>query len=135
MAKREFQSRQFQVRALARMTGLTEYDVEVLHTKLRRINSTLRRWYELECGDAYGRCIERDEATQAPYLTYERGNGQRGRYQVADRERGALKRLAFLCMANNLAYYVQTDPRGNAVYVAGEPLTDTNYSSKGVAIW
>jgi len=34
----------------------------------------------------------------------------------------------------NLYYYNQTDPRGCALYVSNEPLTDTNYPN-GVAIY
>lgn len=37
--------------------------------ELRRISNTLRRWYELECGDGHG-CIERDEETNKPYWVH-----------------------------------------------------------------
>ena len=90
--------------------------------KLRRISMTLSRWYELECGTAQG-CIERDETTGKPYMITERGT----RYPVADRETGAVKRLTAIIHARNIrqpraedplmSYYLQTDPRGAALYI------------------
>ena len=68
---------------------------------LRRIEMTLQRWGERECGDAQGRCIERDDETGKPFATYETGTGKRGRYAVADREAGALRRLAAIVAARN----------------------------------
>jgi hypothetical protein len=89
---------------------------------LRRISLTLRRWYELECGTDGG-CIERNEATGKPYWLTDSGR----RWTVADRETGALRRLARIVDSCNkertragheaLNYYVQTDPRGAALYI------------------
>jgi len=82
---------------------------------LRRIAMTLHRWHELECGIDYG-CIERDEETGAPYWL----NAHTGRraYRVADREKGALKRLAaIMARYPALSAYVQGDPRGAALYI------------------
>lgn len=45
----------------------------------------------------------------------------------------ALSRIAEVCKRNGLHFYHQTEPRGCALYVAREPLTDQNYSSAGVA--
>ena len=97
---------------------------------LRRISMTLRRWYELECGTDAG-CIERDDATGKPrFLSY---SGRR--WPVADRERGALRRLARIMQdvnnrrfigdaasmlapnCDDLTHYVQPDPRGAALYI------------------
>ena len=86
--------------------------------RLRRIEMTLARWGERECGDERGNCIERDEATGIPYNTYEQGDGKRGRYRIADKERGALKRLAaIMSKYPALWYYHQGDPRGCSLYV------------------
>lgn len=98
--------------------------------QLRRIEMTLQRWAEHECGDEHGRCIERDETTGKPYMTYDKGrNGERGRYRIADREAGALKRLARIVAARNARAYVdgqcvnpvaayhQGDCRGCALYI------------------
>lgn len=95
-------------------------------SKLRRIEMTLHRWAELECGDGneWGSwAIERDEATDKPFMIHHHyGHGQRpdsmSRHRVADREAGALRRLARL-MAEfpELTAYYQTDPRGCALYI------------------
>ena len=86
---------------------------------LRRIAMTLHRWFELECGDAEGRAIERDEATGRPYWTYDMGqSGKRGRYPIPDREKGAEKRLAAIMERYpTLAAYIQGDCRGAPLYI------------------
>ena len=98
--------------------GFTDAEV----ASLRRINSTLQRWYELECGDGNG-MIERDETTGKPYwINYTRRTND-ARMPVADREAGALRRLAGIIKARNartdapVSTYIQTDPRGAALYI------------------
>jgi len=112
--------------------------------KMRRISLTLRRWFELECGtgnDWADWAIERDEDGKGrPFLVthYHPRNGTPARTTktpVADRERGAIKRLNAIVRACNerrfvgddasilgpkcddLAVYLQTDPRGAALYI------------------
>ena len=112
--------------------GFTDSEV----ASLRRINSTLQRWHELECGTESG-VIERDDATGKPYwVSYTRrylgANDARMRSPIADREAGALRRLAriikdcnvrrFYALPNGgsigmLTTYIQTDPRGAALYI------------------
>lgn len=93
---------------------------------LRRISMTLSRWGELECGDGneYGSwAIERDEATELPYMVrhrYAHGQGKDTvhRTRIADREKGALRRLhAIVTHYPDFVAYHQTDPRGCAVYL------------------
>ena len=97
---------------------------------LRRISLTLRRWHELECG-VNGGCIERDDDTGRPYWRADSGR----RWPVADREGGAVRRLRKIMHAVNerrfvgdsascldphcddLAYYIQPDPRGAALHI------------------
>jgi hypothetical protein len=72
--------------------------------QLRRIAMTLHRWHELECGDgnAHGSwCIARGKKVNEyddngkPFIEYHSNSGNTARYSlVADRERGAQKRLA-----------------------------------------
>ena len=82
--------------------------------KLRRISLTLRRWFERKCGDGSG-CIERDEQTHKPYWLSSR---TMHRSPIADREAGARKRLAvILAKYPTLHAYIQTDPRGAALYL------------------
>lgn len=105
--------------------------------KLRRISNTLHRWYELECGTDNG-CIERDEVTDKAYWL---NSTNMRRYPVADRERGAIKRLDAI-MANHapLAYYLQTDCRGAALYLlrAGDVPAGKDagaYYNRGICVY
>ena len=121
------QKRKFELYSRLQALGFT-YEEAV---SLRRIEMTLQRWGERECGDESGRCIERDEKTNRPYMTYDKGrNGERGRYPIADREAGALKRLAAIIKArnvrknaesewnpNHLRAYHQGDCRGCNLYL------------------
>lgn len=109
--------------------------------KLREIAMTLHRWHELECGTDAG-CIERDENTGAPYLTYEvNGAPRRGRYKIADKETGAIKRLTHIInQYSDLTYYIQGDPRGASLYIlrpkdvpVGESIEA--YYSRGIAVY
>ncbi len=139
---------------------------------LYKIEMTLHRWYEKECGDEFGNCIERGEICDLQlmdspegktgiwvvdkrekyiwpvrdchttdinspeakralrreqelnipgqaYMTYDKGfNGQRGKYRIADRETAAIKRLdAIMLGKGHLWYYIQSDPRGCALYI------------------
>lgn len=102
---------------------------------LRRAELTLQRWAELECGDGNDYAswsIERDEETGLPYMCRYPHDGEMRRHRIADREAGALRRIAAICKANGLHFYHQTDPRGCALYVSNEPLPDHNYTH-GVA--
>jgi hypothetical protein len=104
---------------------------------LRRAQLTLRRWAEAECGnsnDYASFSIERDEQTGKPFrVVYPHTSDKPRRYATPDRESGALRRVAQVCTANGLHYFHQTDPRGCALYVSREPLTDSNYSN-GAAV-
>jgi len=120
---------------------------------LRRIEMTLQRWAEAECGNGndYGSwAIERDEASGKPYMvhhhyTHGRGKNCTTRRPIADREAGALRRLAAIVQVRNfrvsppvhvprdphgaviqsnpatkgqeIVPYHQTDPRGCALYL------------------
>lgn len=102
---------------------------------LRRAELVLHRWAELECGDGNNHaswCIERDDSTDIPYMCTYWHSGRTTRNRIADREAGALRRVAALCKRLGLYFYQQTDPRGAALYVSKEPLTHSNYSSVGV---
>ncbi len=103
---------------------------------LRRAQITLHRWAEQECGDGNDYAswaIERDEQTDIPYFCRYPHTGKMTRTRIADREKGALRRVAAICTRLGLHYFHQTDPRGCALYVSTEPLTDVNYN-RGVAM-
>ena len=101
---------------------------------LRRIEMTLHRWAERECGDGSNWAIERDEITGKPFNIWH-GNGARRQYAIADREAGALRRLSAIVAARNernpesnghVFPYHQCDCRGCMLYlVTREQLTDS----------
>jgi hypothetical protein len=102
---------------------------------LRRIEMTLRRWEELECGDGNG-CIERNDDTGKPYW-HHAASGKL--WPTPDRETGALRRLAaIMARYPGLLAYHQRDPRGCALYilkasdVAGEDIS--NIYNRGIAV-
>ena len=113
--------------------------------KLRRISMTLHRWHEMECGTDNG-CIERDEATGKTFWL----NAMTGRrFPTPDRETGARKRLAAIlatrnartiCPPHSLTAYVQTDPRGAALYIlrpgdVPEGKEPESYYSRGLCVY
>jgi hypothetical protein len=121
-----------QLANIASCTGMTFADV----CALRRIEMTLHRWAELECGDGSG-CIERDEETNRPYWL----NSMTGRRApIADREAGALKRLGkILGKYPQLQTYHQGDPRGCALYIirpgdVPEGTTVDSCYNRGIAV-
>jgi len=77
---------------------------------LRLAQLTLHRWASWS--------IERDEDTGKPYMVHSPHSGVSRRHRIADREAGALKRIAaILADHGTLWSYHQTDPRGCALYV------------------
>ena len=102
---------------------------------LRRAEIALQRWAEQECGnssDYASYSIERDEQTGIPYFCTYPHTGPMRKRQIADKEKGALRRVAAVCKALNAHYHHQTDPRGCMLYVSNEPLSDNDYT-RGVA--
>lgn len=91
---------------------------------LRRASLTLRRWGERLCNGE----VETNDDGKA----FQRGFRMR---RVPNLKTGALRRIAEVCKRKGLHYFHQTDPRGCALYVAAEPLTDCDYSTRGVAIY
>lgn len=113
---------------------------------LRRISLTLRSWYTLECGDSNDSAswaIERDEETDKPYRVVHthRPTPSTKRYPIPDRETGAKKRLAaIIAKYPHLSYYVQTDPRGSALYILRPGDVPQNadpscYYNRGIALY
>ena len=104
---------------------------------LRRIAMTLHRWNELECGIDHG-CIERDETTGKPFWL---NSSTMRRYPVADREKGALKRLAKLMSDYpTMSAYHQGDPRGASLFIlrqgdVPEGCDVDGYYSRGIAVY
>lgn len=113
--------------------GISSDDVE----SLLRIERTLGRWGERECNGE----VEVEEDGKA-FALREWGaqwtSGKRCRTPTANREAGALKRLAaIMARYPKLAAYHQGDPRGCALYVYRHDDLDrfaANVQEKSVAI-
>lgn len=130
---------------------------------LRRIEMTLQRWGEAECGDSNDYCstsIERDETTGKPYrvvMYHDQKPSEATRYPVADREAGALRRMNAIIAARNsrewtrsgdasfkntLLGFHQTDCRGCMVYIlrksdimdGHKPLPIDQYYTRSLAV-
>lgn len=124
---------------------------------LRRISMTLRRWHELECGTDGGYIERADDGAGAPYWM----NANSGKsYRIPDRETGAKKRLAAILERRNaygdvqehanggctiskrapLTTYIQTDPRGAALYIirpgdVPEGASVDSYYTRGICVY
>ena len=133
MTKNEAARQTHQQNALMSL-GFTQEESD----KLRRISMMLRRWHEKECG-VTGGCIERDEVTGRAMWRTDTGR----LFPAYDMETGALKRLAAIIdlrnaridnprsknaeqyihatcramLAGKVGSYIQTDPRGAALYI------------------
>ena len=163
MTKREKETRAFMYKNLQNL-GFSFDDCE----KLRRISMTLRRWYELECGteNAFGTsfAVERGYKSDEdhnygsfvcnfdgkPWIRV--GRQTKEGYKVshhptADKEKGAIKRLEAIIkpFRRKLFYYLQTDPRGAALYIVpysqlrrykkSKAQIDCCYSSVGICVY
>jgi len=127
-----------------RLLGISHADAH----DLRWIAMTLHRWHELECGssDNYkSYCVTRgrkvdgkfvhDDAGKPFMETHFHSESKARYYPLADRERGAQKRLAKIMASYPLlTAYVQTDPRGAALYVGEKDRMAVAYTN-GVAVY
>lgn len=110
--------------------GLHFLSIGLAHARtLRRAQLTLHRWAEEMCNGTIQRDGEQGDGKPFRVLGFHiPGKEYREtRYPVPDREAGALRRVEQVCKAAGLFYYHQTDPRGCALYVSAEPLTNQNY--------
>jgi hypothetical protein len=90
---------------------------------LRRCEMKLRKWYTLECGDSNDHAswaIERDEATNRPYMVTIPNHGRSYRHAIPDMERGAKRRAAAIAVKYGYTLRHQSDPRGGALYLVGK---------------
>lgn len=117
--------------------------------QLRRIEMTLQRWAELECGDSNDYAsvgIERDETTGKPYRVYMPHNlppSKATRTLIPDREKGALNRLKeIMARHSELVAYYQGDCRGCMLYIVrksdlvqdGRELPIDQHYTRGLAV-
>jgi len=120
--------------------GFTRDDAKAL----RRISMTLRSWYTAECGtsnDYASWSIERIGDNQRPYRVTRYRKGECTTTPISDRENGAIKRLnAIMQSVPTLSYFLQTDPRGCALYILRpcdipEGKKAESYYSNGIAVY
>jgi hypothetical protein len=107
---------------------------------LFKIERTLHRWHERECNGE----IDRDETTGKVYGVFEchRRGPTRTRLPIRDLETAAFRKLDLIMTSKPaLLSYVQTDPRGVALYILEKSAlppyrckTDINYSN-GLAVY
>lgn len=113
--------------------------------QLRRISNTLQRWHERECNEDIRRHEEGPRKGKLYGVRHVKGWDDKWierRYPVRDMEAGAMARLNRI-MADHLAFvaYVQTDPRGAALYLVEKSKLkdgvslDSVYSSIGICIY
>ena len=126
----QYQTRDLRHAAQARGIDLNFDDANTL----RRAERTLHGWAEQECGDHNDDAswaIERDEQ-EVPWRRVHPHKGPMHEHRIPDRERGAMRRVSALCARLGIYHYHQTDPRGCALYISAEPLTNSAYTN-GVA--
>lgn len=117
--------------------GITREDA----TRLREIAMELHRWFELECGTSAG-IIQQDETTGVwtRHDMTSRGYSEHG-YEIQDREvKSKAKLLIIMARYPALRYYIQSDPRGAALYILrpGDipPGENANaYYTRGIAVY
>ena len=103
------------------LLGLNFTDDEV--SSLRRLSARLRLWYERECNGEVARS-ETDGRTYEVHVHNSPG-GKIRRHPTRDHERSSERRLASIIAARNARVpdvppvytYLQTDPRGAALYI------------------
>lgn len=78
---------------------------------LLRASATLHTWFEHECNGV----IQRDDETGKPFWHSASTGGRLG--PTSDREHGAIRRAKTIAGKYGLAVYVQTDPRGCAIWI------------------
>lgn len=108
--------------------------------QLIRIERTLHRWSEQECGggnDYASWAIERDESGK-PFRVVYPHTGKTYRTRIPDRENGALKRLASIMELHpGYVAFQQGDPRGCALYILKEseiPGPVDQFYNRGIAV-
>ena len=113
----------------ANLCRTLDVPAESMETLIRAAR-TLRRWFELKCGDSNefaSWCIERDPSTGIPSMVTYTNHGPTER-RIPDREKGARARIAKVCAALGLHYYIQTDPRGAALRISRTPIDADRYT-------
>ena len=134
MTKRQAENYARLVTNLERL-GFEQHEVD----QLIRIERTLGNWATAECNGE----IERDESGKPRRVSraYVSGHGEHHSWPTADREAGALRRLAKIMepRKRRLIAYHQGDPRGCQLYIVRrrdipKDGTVSQYYTRGIAV-
>lgn len=127
-----------------RQAARRTYD-EYEHARMMDGLPTTRQWNSVDFLKANAQGFPSEgawrETREKPFLTRDGGSGPRLRFPIADREAGALKRLAaIVARYPGFGFYVQGDPRGASLYIlrpgdvkAGE--TADSVYTRGIAVF
>lgn len=114
---------------------ISTFDLSDPANVLRRAQMALHRWHELECGTDAGHIEEAVGPDGNTYYLFRpagrmtsKGWVQLQGWPMRNTYDPAIKRVQAACKELGLNYYVQTDPRGCALYVSDKPLTPENYN-------
>lgn len=119
---------------LCRRLDIPAADMDALIRSAR----TLRKWFELQCGDSNKSAsfvLVQDETDGRWYMEHHPYNGAKSwRVRVVDREKGARARVAEICGRLGLHFHVQTDPRGAALRVSREVIRGNSLDGFAVGV-
>ena len=115
----------------ANLCRTLDVPAESMETLIRAAR-TLHRWFEQECGvstaSGWDVMIYRDEVTDRPFREIHTPRGGVLHVPIPDREKGARARIESTCKALGLHYYIQTDPRGAALWISRAPISADRYT-------
>lgn len=96
---------------------------------LRRHAITLRKYFEYECNGC-----TREKLPHESWKEYD-NDRERQMIWVEERQKAILSLIDSKCKELNTHYYIQGDPRGASLHLGPKTMTDSNYSTEGVAIY
>lgn len=126
--KRTFEKKTLPIVESLKRELLRHYDA-ILIDKIRRDAITLRRLYECECNGC-----TRDKFSSETWAQYDK-NREAQMAWVEKRVETVRSRIERNCEALGLYYYHQTDPRGCALYISNNPISDNCYSTSAIAVY
>jgi len=91
--------------------------------QLRRDAMRLRRWYE--------RCCTNVEVNDGKAYEYDNFST---RWRVPNPEPGCFARISKICKKYTLYFYIQSDPRGPALYLSVNPIDNCRYTNDAISV-
>lgn len=97
--------------------------------KLRGLSVTLQKYFEYECNGC-----TREKLSFETWAQYDKERELQMEW-VEKRIKQITKQITKLSHDLGLYYYIQTDPRGAALYVCHEPIDATRYNTQAIALY